>query len=93
MDLKGIHIQHKAFGEGVVKAQSGDYIIVSFGNEDKQFTYPDAYGVYFSAVEPEDDAAILAHINALQARKDAAGNAARKKEFMRRLQERHAHKD
>lgn len=93
MEIKGIRIRHKAFGEGVIKEQRGHYIIVTFGDEDKQFTFPEAYGAYFTAVEPADDATVLHCISALQAKKDALSNAERKREFMRRMQERQHHKD
>jgi hypothetical protein len=39
----GTRVEHDMFGEGLVKAIMDDKIIVSFGNSEKMFIYPDAF--------------------------------------------------
>jgi hypothetical protein len=39
----GQKVKHNVFGEGKVIRQDGDYVIVSFKNEEKRFKYPEAF--------------------------------------------------
>ena len=43
MNLKNQQVLHKAFGNGTVIEQSGDYITVQFVNAAKKFVSPDAF--------------------------------------------------
>jgi hypothetical protein len=50
MDLKGVIVKHKVFGEGVIKQHDGKYLTVTFSNEDKVFLYPDAFENFLSVI-------------------------------------------
>ncbi len=39
----GDRVNHKSFGQGVIKSISGGYMSVKFGNEEKSFQYPGAF--------------------------------------------------
>lgn len=43
MVLDNIEVRHKAFGNGVVVASSGQYITVKFDSCQKVFVYPDIF--------------------------------------------------
>lgn len=43
MNLIGFYVKHKDFGEGIIKQQDGNYLVVSFSQGDKRFIYPDAF--------------------------------------------------
>jgi hypothetical protein len=55
MKIEGIVLQHKKFGQGKIKEQVGDYLIVSFEERDVKFQYPDAFQKYLSAEDPKAD--------------------------------------
>lgn len=52
MDLRGMAVNHKIFGEGIVKnileEQDGKYLVVAFSQGEKKFVYPDAFEAYIS---------------------------------------------
>ena len=52
IDMAGIKVIHKVFGEGTVKALSGGYITVQFEIGEKQFTYPKAFDGFLSTEDP-----------------------------------------
>lgn len=53
MDLINQKVLHKAFGEGIVVAQDGTLLTVSFGGMEKSFRYPDSFENF---LEAEDEA-------------------------------------
>lgn len=52
MDVTGMKVVHKAFGEGTVKTLSEDYITVLFAAGEKTFAYPKAFDGYLSTDNP-----------------------------------------
>jgi len=57
MDLKGVHVKHKVFGEGVIK-QNDDCLTVTFSLGDKRFVFPDAFE-NFLTVNDEKTASLV----------------------------------
>ncbi len=86
MGLIGMKVKHKAFGEGIIKEHHDNYVIISFPQGDKEFRYPDAFGTFISAVDPDNSSVIKNYIASVAAEKAAATSIEKKQEFMRRLQ-------
>ena len=51
MELKGRKVQHKVFGEGVVKSQQGDYISIQFKEGLKEFPFPGNFFQFFTVAD------------------------------------------
>lgn len=51
MDLKGVLIKHKVYGEGVITKHDDRYLTVAFSIEDKRFAFPDALESYLTVVD------------------------------------------
>ena len=62
MDLVGRYVTHARFGRGTVIRQSDGYVTVAFGETNRVFVYPDAFGRYLEisdrALRRELEAAI-----------------------------------
>ncbi len=52
VDLTGMKVTHKAFGEGTVKDCTGSRITVSFDDKERKFNFPDVFEKFLKA---EDD--------------------------------------
>lgn len=52
LDVTGMKVIHKAFGEGTVKTLSDGYITVQFATGEKMFTYPKAFDGFLSTDDP-----------------------------------------
>lgn len=46
MDFVGKTVLHKTWGKGVVCRQNAEYIIVSFAQEEKMFSYPKSFEAF-----------------------------------------------
>lgn len=53
MSLTGEKVRHPLFGEGIIKSQDEEYLMVSFGEAEKKFVYPDAFRSFLSPADPE----------------------------------------
>ncbi len=53
MNLLGTVITHSAFGEGTILEHTGNYLVISFAQGQKEFLYPNAFSKHISAVDPE----------------------------------------
>ncbi len=51
MDLKGVLVKHKVFGEGVIKQHDDQYLTVTFSEEDKKFVFPDALENFLTVID------------------------------------------
>ncbi len=52
MNLVGVKVKHKAFGNGVITKLDGDMLTVDFGGKNVELTYPSAFEKFLKA---EDD--------------------------------------
>lgn len=90
MDLIGLKVRHKSFGEGEIIETNNNYFKVQFQSETKPFVFPDAFEKFVIALDDKKQAEILL---CLQEAKDAkekdrlAKEAARLEEEKRRLEE------
>ena len=69
MVLDNIEVRHKAFGNGVVVAASGQYITVKFESTQKIFVYPDIFEKFLTLADGSVNDEILADISSSKARK------------------------
>ena len=53
-------VQHKSYGEGIVKAINNTVIEVDFGGQMKKFQFPKAFGYYLTTEDPKLQAEIKA---------------------------------
>ena len=48
MNLRGVSVNHKTFGEGIIKQYDANYLVVSFSQGEKKFVYPDVFESFIS---------------------------------------------
>ena len=48
MNLRGVSVNHKTFGEGIIKQYDANYLVVSFSQGEKEFVYPDVFESFIS---------------------------------------------
>lgn len=53
MEIIGQTVSHKTLGEGIVEKADGRYLSIRFGCGVKTFVYPDTFGKFLFAVDPE----------------------------------------
>ena len=51
--LEGQKVMHDRFGEGVVKVQQQNFLIVSFADGEKRLAYPQAFEMGLALCSPE----------------------------------------
>jgi hypothetical protein len=61
MNLVNQTVIHKSFGEGKVTEQSGNYLTITFGTEEKKFIYPDSSNNFVGAKGSAIDEQVMAH--------------------------------
>lgn len=59
MNLRGVSVDHKTFGEGIIKQYDENYLVISFSQGEKKFVYPDAFESFISV----DDGNVAEFIN------------------------------
>lgn len=52
MEIVGKHVEHTVFGGGIVAAQSGKRITISFKSGDKKFSFPEVFR-HFCTIDDE----------------------------------------
>ncbi len=62
MNLIGLKVKHKAFGEGVINKVEGDMLTVDFGGKNIELTYPSAFEKFMIAEDEGVQAAIIQSI-------------------------------
>lgn len=81
MDLTGLGVTHKAFGEGVVAAFDGKYVTVRFSDAEKKFVYPAIFNGFMTVADTEAAASVAADLEkALAAKREAEDAKARERE-------------
>ena len=53
MEIIGQTVRHKTLGEGKVEKADGRYLSIAFSCGVKTFVYPDTFGKFLEAVDPE----------------------------------------
>ncbi len=48
MNLRGASVNHKTFGEGIIKQYDENYLVISFSQGEKKFVYPDVFESFIS---------------------------------------------
>ena len=48
MNLIGVLVNHKTFGEGIIKQYDANYLVISFSQGEKKFVYPDVFESFIS---------------------------------------------
>ena len=48
MNLIGVLVNHKTFGEGIIKQYDANYLVISFSQGEKMFVYPDVFESFIS---------------------------------------------
>ena len=48
MNLRGVSVNHKTFGEGIIKQYDEDHLVISFLLGEKKFVYPDVFESFIS---------------------------------------------
>ena len=71
MQLENLEVKHKAFGNGVVLAQTEKYITVRFATAEKIFVYPDSFEKYLTLADGTVSSDILAEIAISNAHKQS----------------------
>ena len=82
MDLKGVLVRHKVFGEGVIKQNDDQYLTVTFSEEDKKFVFPDALENFLTIIDFNIASAIdveIQKMKQLESEKMRAQNEMKKK--------------
>jgi hypothetical protein len=51
MNLIGVLVNHKTFGEGIIKQYDANYLVISFSQGEKKFVYPDVFESFISVNE------------------------------------------
>lgn len=59
MNLIGVLVNHKTFGEGIIKQYDANYLVISFSQGEKKFVYPDVFESFISV----NDSNIVKFIN------------------------------
>ncbi|MBR2324765.1 MAG: hypothetical protein IKA53_01845 [Clostridia bacterium] len=77
MHLENLAVKHKAFGNGVILAQSEKYITVRFATAEKIFVYPDAFEKFLTMEDGSVPSEILEDLEASRAAKDKVLKAKR----------------
>ena len=77
MHLENLAVKHKAFGNGVILAQSEKYITVRFATAEKIFVYPDSFEKFLTMEDGSVPSAILEDLEASRAAKDKVLKAKR----------------
>lgn len=72
MDLRNQKVLHKAFGEGKVVHQDGNYLTISFQAGEKKFLYPDAFRGFLQASDDEVAKSIADELSYIEAEKAKA---------------------
>ncbi len=67
MNLLGTVITHSAFGKGTILEHTGNYLVISFAQGQKEFLYPNAFSKHISAVDPEVAAFIKTEVAVYEA--------------------------
>jgi hypothetical protein len=67
MNLLGTVITHSAFGKGTILEHTGNYLVISFAQGQKEFLYPNAFSKHISAVDPEIAALIKTEVAVYEA--------------------------
>lgn len=93
MNLEGMKVTHKVFGEGIVTEFDNKYITIQFAAKSSKFTYPDAFKKFIKAENAEIQEAIMNDISESKRAEDEkrqAEIAAHKAEQERKAIERQA---
>ncbi len=87
MNLTGVTVVHKQFGEGIVSCHDERYVVVSFPQEgDRKFAYPDAFSQFLSI--PDLIISTLVNVDLAAARKKAKAFINKQKEELARIDSR-----
>lgn len=70
MQLENLAVKHKAFGNGVILAQSEKYITVRFATAEKIFVYPDAFEKFLTMEDGSVPSEIMEDLAVSRAAKD-----------------------
>ena len=89
MQIVGEKVRHKTLGSGVVTEQTEDRIVVRFPSKEIRMEYPESFGVFLTAGDPDLQGAILEEIRRKKEREAAlrAEEEARRKEEAERKAE------
>ena len=94
MDLIGMKVKHKVFGEGTVTAceeandgTKSSYITVEFAAKTSKFLYPDALGKFITAVDEEVNNQLLSETTGERKAKEREANIAIIKEAIKQKAE------
>lgn len=70
--MLGRKVIHKIFGCGTITNLTGEYLTVNFGDSEKVFAYPDAFGKYLVSTDPE----LMEQVNKdIQSKQSARANS------------------
>ena len=58
-------VNHKKFGEGIIKSCDGKYLHIVFGEQEKIFSYPSAFEKFITIEDKEAEEKIKADIDLL----------------------------
>ncbi|MBR5872943.1 MAG: hypothetical protein IKZ06_04790 [Oscillospiraceae bacterium] len=94
MDLVGMKVRHKAFGEGTITVfepsgadVSSGYITVEFAAKTSKFLYPDAVGKFITLANEEAHAEVVSKVEGDQKAKEKQMNIALIKEALKQKAE------
>ncbi len=85
MNIIGQAVRHKTLGEGIVKEQDDEYIIVHYQDGDKKFPYPESFNVFFIALDEKVDAKIRTELAAIQQEKETKLRAQQETEALAKV--------
>lgn len=71
MDIKGQKVTHKAFGTGVVTAQTESLVVINFDAGEKKFQYPTAFKQFLVCCDSALQESVIGEIEAAEQEKAA----------------------